>query len=591
MKNKNHLLTLFCIVVFLLALTNIIAAQTVPGYTVTIFENTIPYPRDVSTDNAGNVYTMRLYEGDVYKISPSGVVSMLINLESHFYVGPHFDRVSGNIFISHYGHGPRNEVWKLTPAGDYSMFASGIPYTSGITSDGAGNLYASSYMRQGKVSKVTPSGQVSVFATGLKYPDPLAVGPGGDLFIGNRGTGQVMRVPSSGGVATVFASGFSNPIGLDIDSQGNIFVANTGNGTISKVTPTGVVSEFGSGFPQPCGLAFDPSGNLFVATYGTGGRIYKVSSSSPPANNPPDCSGAAIADQAADDNCQVTISADDVTGVTDPDGDELTITVDPTTLDLGDNYVTVTADDGNGGTCSSDIIVNVEDNTAPALTVDTETLGMWPPNHKYKTFTVDDFDVSAIDNCAGNMTSDVVITNVASDEPDDAKGGGDGNTKNDIVIVNDYTVKLRAERQGGGDGRVYTIYLSASDGSNTSTATCQVIVPHDRSGLPKNISSRFVGDDMVIPGDYQLSQNYPNPFNPTTEITFALPQAESVKLSIYNTNGQLIRTLANGFFSEGFHSVMWNATDESGSRVTSGMYVYVLRAGEVVLQDKMLLMK
>ena len=88
-----------------------------------------------------------------------------------------------------------------------------------------------------------------------------------------------------------------------------------------------------------------------------------------------------------------------------------------------------------------------------------------------------------------------------------------------------------------------------------------------------------------------MSQNYPNPFNPTTEITFALPKAETVKLSVYNTSGQLIRTLVNGFYSEGFHTVMWNATDEAGSRVTSGMYVYVLRAGGTVLQNKMLLMK
>jgi len=75
---------------------------------------------------------------------------------------------------------------------------------------------------------------------------------------------------------------------------------------------------------------------------------------------PPDCSGAAIADQSADVNCQATISGADVTGVTDPDGDALTITVSPTTLVLGTNTVTVTADDdGNGGICSIGITVNV----------------------------------------------------------------------------------------------------------------------------------------------------------------------------------------------------------------------------------------
>ena len=99
----------------------------------------------------------------------------------------------------------------------------------------------------------------------------------------------------------------------------------------------------------------------------------------------------------------------------------------------------------------------------------------------------------------------------------------------------------------------------------------------------------FIGD--IVQDNYSLSQNYPNPFNPTTEISFGLPKAEAVKLSVYNTSGQLIRTLVNGFRSAGYHQAKWNGTDESGSRVTSGMYVYVLQAGEVVLRSKMLLMK
>ncbi len=112
-----------------------------------------------------------------------------------------------------------------------------------------------------------------------------------------------------------------------------------------------------------------------------------------------------------------------------------------------------------------------------------------------------------------------------------------------------------------------------------------------KKGRPKNIGELSTEGETVIPEDYLLSQNYPNPFNPTTGITFALPKAETVKLSVYNTSGQLIRTLVNGFYSEGFHTVMWDATDEAGNRVTSGMYMYVLHAGETVLQNKMLLMK
>lgn len=95
----------------------------------------------------------------------------------------------------------------------------------------------------------------------------------------------------------------------------------------------------------------------------------------PVANQHPDCSGATIADQSAGANCQATISSADVTGVTDPDGDPLTITVSPTTLDLGANTVTVSSDDGNGGACETDITVNVVDDTPPDITCAVEPSG------------------------------------------------------------------------------------------------------------------------------------------------------------------------------------------------------------------------
>jgi hypothetical protein len=76
---------------------------------------------------------------------------------------------------------------------------------------------------------------------------------------------------------------------------------------------------------------------------------------------------------------------------------------------------------------------------------------------------------------------DIFITSVSSDEPENAKGGGDGNTCDDIVIVDSQTVKLRAERQGGGNGRVYTINFEVTDSSdNTAIGYFQVSVPHNK---------------------------------------------------------------------------------------------------------------
>lgn len=93
------------------------------------------------------------------------------------------------------------------------------------------------------------------------------------------------------------------------------------------------------------------------------------------------------------------------------------------------------------------------------------------------------------------------------------------------------------------------------------------------------------------PESFQLHQNYPNPFNPTTTIRFSLPEATSITLRIYNSAGQLVKTLASGNMEAGYHSLPWNAVDESGSKVASGFYFYKLQAGSFTQVRKMLLLK
>lgn len=77
-----------------------------------------------------------------------------------------------------------------------------------------------------------------------------------------------------------------------------------------------------------------------------------------------------------------------------------------------------------------------------------------------------------------------------SDEPDNAKGNGDGNTVNDIqgadISTEDYFFSLRAERAGKGDGRVYTITYTATDAcGNSASASATVTVPHNKGGGKK----------------------------------------------------------------------------------------------------------
>ncbi len=78
--------------------------------------------------------------------------------------------------------------------------------------------------------------------------------------------------------------------------------------------------------------------------------------------------------------------------------------------------------------------------------------------------------------------------------------------------------------------------------------------------------------------DFRLEQNYPNPFNPKTRIEYTLPQNAFVEITIYNLNGQKIKTVESTRQNAGSHLTEWNALDENGQRVASGVYFYKLKA-------------
>ena len=94
------------------------------------------------------------------------------------------------------------------------------------------------------------------------------------------------------------------------------------------------------------------------------------------------------------------------------------------------------------------------------------------------------------------------------------------------------------------------------------------------------------------PEVFTLANNYPNPFNPATTIKYALPQAADVELTVYNAVGQPVRTLVAEHQNAGRYVVEWDATNDNGHRLASGMYFYRLEAGGEFLEiKKMLLLK
>jgi len=95
----------------------------------------------------------------------------------------------------------------------------------------------------------------------------------------------------------------------------------------------------------------------------------------------------------------------------------------------------------------------------------------------------------------------------------------------------------------------------------------------------------------IQPKDFIVFQNYPNPFNPATEIRYSIPGAASVEVAVFDLLGKKVATLVSERQQQGFHSVTWDGKDESGQRVSSGLYLFTVKAGDQFEMKKMIMVK
>ena len=143
--------------------------------------------------------------------------------------------------------------------------------------------------------------------------------------------------------------------------------------------------------------------------------------------------------------------------------------------------VQVTVSDGFDSTMC-EAAVRIDDRRPPIIVMRETPISLWPPNHKYRTVTPEMMIVSVTDACGVPIDlSQALVVEVRSDEPDDAIG--DGKTINDVQAICPNRVDLRAERMGGGNGRVYVIvYRFFTENGVSADAVGHVMVPHDASG-------------------------------------------------------------------------------------------------------------
>ena len=202
-------------------------------------------------------------------------------------------------------------------------------------------------------------------------------------------------------------------------------------------------------------------------------------------------------------------------------------------------------------------------------------------------------------NCMGADCADPVSPDVPRLTDEDGDGIYVGSLDLPAGHGNIVTYKLGAyypgiESTGGDNGAMDNEAGFGADknfvinSSANGTVTLETVFGDNN---PMNDELSTDDNFTFMPKEFALLGNYPNPFNPVTTLQFDLDYLSNVKVTIFNIRGNEVVTLQEGELEQGRHSLQWNASNASGQKVPSGLYLYRVSSDSRTLTGKMLLLK
>jgi hypothetical protein len=253
------------------------------------------------------------------------------------------------------------------------------------------------------------------------------------------------------------------------------------------------------------------------------------------------------------------------------------------------------------------------------------TVDHFTPGAKSVNFRVDDlglesylgFDIKITDLCGNSSIVDPVLSSLSADDAERHTFKFRGVDRY-LILENHGLSEIQVDLNGHlfnlattlGNVRNRNTYVIPEEGSITIDLKPYLLEGENvmrleiagRAGTGADftlIDATHVIDHTLelqpIPMTFELSQNYPNPFNPSTTIRFGVPahvgESAAVQVRIYNTLGELVRTLVNEKMLPGQYAVEWNGKNDRGETVATGIYIYQLVTGGFKQTKKMSFLK
>lgn len=168
--------------------------------------------------------------------------------------------------------------------------------------------------------------------------------------------------------------------------------------------------------------------------------------------------------------------------------------------------------------------------------------------------------------------------------------------ENDLVMIQAYTSSISEGTEmhlvtwDGAKSQVSPLSFNLYDSAADQFSPCSSLIKENTDFYYVKLGNNEQSGDTSEITPMRIT-NYPNPFNPTTTIMYSVPKDGEVKLHIYNLKGQLVKILVSESKKSGSYKITWNGDDQSGNRVSSGLYFTRIESNGKALTNKMLMLK